>query len=94
MRYKLQLQIASDVTIDTIISFLIKDCCLVSDDVIIVLADMSSLLLSLCLCHQPADLIFERFTVNTFNLMKNILHCELYKPAKSIEGLYYSWRNG
>jgi hypothetical protein len=31
-------------------------------------------------------LVFERFTVNMFNLMRNIIRCEAYKPAKSIEG--------
>ena len=31
-------------------------------------------------------LLFERFTVNTFNLIRGILRCETYRPAKTVEG--------
>jgi len=31
-------------------------------------------------------LIFEQFTVNMLNLMRSILRCEAYTPAKTLEG--------
>lgn len=33
-------------------------------------------------------LLFERFTVHGFNLMKDILYCHMYRPAKAIEGIH------
>lgn len=35
--------------------------------------------------NQNRGLIYERFTVNALNLMRSILHCETYRPAKVIE---------
>jgi len=31
-------------------------------------------------------LVFEQFTVNMMNLMRSILRCEAYTPAKTLEG--------
>jgi len=31
-------------------------------------------------------LIFEHFTVSMLNLMRSILRCEAYTPAKTLEG--------
>ena len=31
-------------------------------------------------------LVFEQFTVNMLNLMRSILRCEAYTPAKTLEG--------
>lgn len=44
-------------------------------------------------CYTSAnwfsDLLFERFTVNSFNLVKMILRCENYKPSKNLHGKFY-----
>lgn len=37
-----------------------------------------------------ADLVYERYVVNTFNLMRAILRCEVYRPAKTVTGEYGS----
>ena len=36
-------------------------------------------------------LLFERFTVNTFNLVRGILRCETYRPAKTVEGTPFKY---
>jgi len=34
-------------------------------------------------------LVFEQFTINMLNLMRSILRCEAYTPAKTLEGQSY-----
>jgi len=36
-------------------------------------------------------LVFEQFTVNMLNLMRSILRCEAYTPAKTLEGQISSY---
>jgi len=38
-----------------------------------------------------AGLVFEQFTINMLNLMRSILRCEAYTPAKTLEGLSMSY---
>ena len=42
----------------------------------------------ICFFITFPGLLFERFTVNCFNLMKNILLSDTYKPGKHEIGMY------